>query len=482
MSAIRAFTMPKWGIEMTEGLLAEWKVAEGQPFARGDLIALIETDKITNDVEAEFDGVLRRAVAQVGETYPVGALLAVYAPADVTDAEVSAFVTAFRPAGEGGEPSVEPLEIASTPPAAPPVVVPEGLAISAKARALVEAAGLDVVSLTGSGAHGRLTLQDVEQASRPANAPLGGEPVSIEATSSRLDAIFASPLAKRLAVRHGLDLAGVAGGGPRGRIRKDDVLAAVQARRLPPSEASPVAEVRRAPPLAPPRDEGVEVIRMTPMRKAIARRLTESKTTIPHFYLRTRVQADALGALRRALNQEGGGKVTLNDLIVRACALALRRSPEVNIQVHGDEVRRFPHADVAVAVATEKGLLTPIVRAADTKPVREIGAEIRALAEQAHAGRLKTEAFEGGTFSVSNLGMFGIDGFDAVINPPQGAILAVGGLQRQMVEGDGGGFRFANLLQLSLSCDHRAIDGAVGARFLAMLRELLERPTSLLGD
>jgi pyruvate dehydrogenase E2 component (dihydrolipoamide acetyltransferase) len=452
---IRAFTMPKWGIEMTEGVVGEWTVAEGAPFSKGTILCLIESDKITNEVEAEQDGTLRRIVATVGETYPVGALLAVIADASVADAEIDAFIAGFK--GPGGAPAAATPPApapAPAPAAAPkPIAIPASVAISPKAAQAATALGVDVAGLAGSGRKGRITLQDVEQAARPAVA-IGGAPVSITPTTGEIETVFASPLAKRLAAQHGVDLAGLTGTGRKGRISKADVLAAV------------------------PAPSGVEIIRMSPMRKAIARRLTESKTTIPHFYLRLEVRMDALLALRERTALIAGTKHSVTDYLVRACALALASNPDVNIQVHGDDIHRHTHADIAVAVATDRGLLTPIVRAAETKSLIQISADVAALATKARDGRLQPAEFEGGTFSISNLGMFGIDGFDAVINPPQGAILAVGATRRVPIETQHA-LAFASVMALSLSCDHRAIDGAVGAKFLADLKRLIEAPHSL---
>jgi pyruvate dehydrogenase E2 component (dihydrolipoamide acetyltransferase) len=217
---------------------------------------------------------------------------------------------------------------------------------------------------------------------------------------------------------------------------------------------------------------------MSMMRKAIARQLTLSKSTIPHFYLRMSVRIDALQAMRQRARESVGQAPSVNDYLVRACAIALSANQDVNVQVHGDAIHRFRHADISVAVATEKGLVTPVVAAAETKSVARISAEIAELAARARAGKLKAEEFQGGSFSVSNLGMFGIDQFDAIINPPQGAILAVGAAQRRPVESEYT-LSFATMVQLSLSCDHRAIDGAVGAKFMADLRRLIEQPELL---
>ena len=330
-----------------------------------------------------------------------------------------------------------------------------------------------MTALSGSGRGGRITYHDVAQAMRPANAAPGGAALSVAPSTAALDAVFASPIAKRLAVQHGIDLSAVPGSGRRGRIGKSDVLARVQEATPPPP---PAPEPILQPP--PPPQAGVEVVRMSPMRKAIARQLTLSKSTIPHFYLRNAARVDALNALRAQAKRATGAAPSINDYLVRAVALALRAHPDVNVQVHGDEIHRFATADIAVAVATDKGLLTPIVRAADTKSVAAISAEVKALAERARAGRLAAEEFQGGSFSLSNLGMFGIDQFDAIINPPQGAILAVGAARQEAFAVDHA-LTFATRIHLSLSCDHRAIDGAVGARFLAELTRLIEAPEEL---
>ncbi|MFC0307646.1 dihydrolipoamide acetyltransferase family protein, partial [Rhizorhabdus histidinilytica] len=250
---------------------------------------------------------------------------------------------------------------------------------------------------------------------------------------------------------------------PRGRVRAADVIAAVPA---PAPAPVPVAA-----PAAPAPGE-VEVVAMSSMRRTIARRLTEAKQQIPHFYVRRRVRADRLLALRAAVQ---GQRPSVNDYLVKACALALMEVPQVNIQVHGQEIHRFADADVAVAVATEKGLVTPIVRAADRLSVAEISAAMAGLAQRARAGKLKPEEFTGGSFSLSNLGGFGVEQFDAIINPPQGAILAVGTARPEPIDDDGA-IRIVPVLHLSLSCDHRAIDGADGGRFLAALAGLIENP------
>ncbi|MFY9351986.1 MAG: dihydrolipoamide acetyltransferase family protein [Sphingobium sp.] len=466
MSNLRAFAMPKWGIEMTEGVVAEWKVREGAPFRKGDLLALIETAKITNEVEAEADGQFARLIAQEGETYAVGDLIAVLAgPEDKpADSEVESFIAGYKPGA--AKPAAAPAPAVVE--AAPRVAVAQDALISPAARAFAEANGVDVSGIAGSGPGGRITFQDVQQASLPPVA-VGGLAVDITPVGAALGELFASPLAKRLAVQHGVDLSGVSGTGPKGRICKADVLALVKAPAPEPAVS-----------FAPPAAGAAEVVRMSPMRKAIARALSHSKATIPHFYLRSKVRIDAILGLRAQAKAATGEAPSINDYIVRACALALARHPDVNVQVHGEEIHRFASADIAVAVATDKGLITPIVRGADRLSVAAVSREVKALAEKARAGRLQAEEFQGGSFSVSNLGMYGIDQFDAIINPPQGAILAVGAGVREPVE-IGNALAFATIVKLSLSCDHRAIDGAVGADFMRTLKGLIEEPALLTG-
>lgn len=478
MSKLRALTMPKWGIEMVEGTIAEWRIAAGDQIKKGQLLALIETDKIANDLEGELDATVARVVAEAGSVYPVGALLAVLATDAADAAEVEDFVRNFRAAAgsaaaesQGAEPAAA---TAAAPPATPPPPpaapkIPKDANISPAARRLADAHGLGLDKLKGSGRRGRITLQDVDQVTKPPAATTTGPAVSVAVTTSGLDAFHASAYAKRLAVQRSVDLAKIKGTGPRGRISRADVLKA----------GAPVAAAASAPVVVASGAAEFSVEKFTPMRKAIARQLTLSKSTIPHFYLRMRVRVDALSGLRERIRKDGGKPPSVNDYLIRAAALALVEIPQVNIQVHGEEVHVFKHADVAVAVATDRGLITPIVRSADLKPVAQIGAEIRDLADRARAGKLKAEEYSGGSFCVTNLGMFGIDEFDAIINPPQGAILAVGALQRQFVE-DAGSVTFANTVKLSLSCDHRAIDGAVGARFLSALRDLIEKPQRLI--
>lgn len=477
--AVRAFTMPKWGIEMQQGTLAEWLVSEGDAFEKGQLLALIETDKITNEVEAEAPGVLRKIVASAGETQPVGALLAIFGDSDDADDAVEAFAASFKAAdtstaaGRAAAPPPKPAAVPPPAPAAAKATIPQDLAISPEARRRAEEAGVDVTRIAGTGRTGRITLQDVEQAIRPATLPVAGEPVANAVGTEALDGHYASPLAKRLALLHGIDLSGLKGTGPRGRISKADVLG--RAEPSPAPAPIPAVPARITP------DNHPEILPMSAIRKTIARRLTEAKQNIPHFYLRAEVTVDALLKLRPTANLIMGVKASVNDYIVRAAALALIEVPDVNVQVHGDAIHRFPDADVAVAVATERGLVTPIVRSANRLRVDEISETVKALVAKAQAGKLAMAEIDGGTFTVSNLGMFGVDQFDAIINPPQGAILAVGASRKVWAEGADGGGRFENRIGFSLSCDHRAIDGAVGARFLQALKAIIEKPERLFG-
>lgn len=411
-------TMPKWGIEMTQGTITEWHAQPGQAITKGDALLDVETEKIVNSVEAPASGTLRRILADSGATENVGALIAVFAGADVADADVDAFIAGFRPADTGFEPE------SSGSPAAPAPAVAATPAVSADS------------SSDGGGK--------------------------------------VSPIARRLAERLGIDVSLIKGTGTHGRVSKEDVeayAASLQASGSANGSASTAATTQSAG-AGPVRE------RMTSMRATIAKRLLESKQTIPHYRLAADVELTALLAHRATLNAGGAAKVSINDLLVRATALALARHPEVNAQLQGDEVVKYAQADVCVAVASANGLVTPVVRAAETKTAAQIAAEVADLAERARGNRLTREEITGGTFTVSNLGMFGVDRFDAIINPPQVAILAVGAATDRVVARDGLP-AVRRMLTLTLSCDHRVVDGAMGARFLATLRELVEDPRSL---
>ena len=409
-------TMPKWGIEMTQGTITGWHAEPGQAVTKGDTLLDVETEKIVNSVEAPVSGTLRRILADVGATENVGALIAVFAAADVPEPEVDAFVTGFRPADTGFE--------------------PEGGSASAPAAA-----------------------------STPSPSPSSGDA-----------AAKVSPIARRLAERLGIDISQVKGTGTGGRVSKEDVeaYAATLQSGGPAPAAAPTGGTTAASPAAsaPTRE------RMTSMRATIAKRLLESKQSIPHYRLVVDVELTALNARRAALNAGGDGKVSVNDLIVRATALALVQHPAVNAQLQGDEIVKHAQADICVAVASDAGLVTPVVRAADDKSVVQIAREVADLAERARTGKLTRDEITGGTFTVSNLGMFGVDRFDAIINPPQVAILAVGAARERVVVRNGQP-AVASIATLTLSCDHRVVDGATGAKFLATLRELLENPERL---
>ena len=407
-------TMPKWGIEMTQGTITEWHAQPGQAITKGDALLDVETEKIVNSVEAPASGTLRRILADSGATENVGALIAVFAGADVADADVDAFIAGFRPADTGFEPE------SSGAPAAPAPTVAATPAVSADS------------SSDGGGK--------------------------------------VSPIARRLAERLGIDVSLIKGTGTHGRVSKEDVEA--YAASLQASGSASIAATTQSAGAGPVRE------RMTSMRATIAKRLLESKQTIPHYRLAVDVELTALLAHRATMNAGGATKVSINDLLVRATALALARHPEVNAQLQGDEIVKYAQADVCVAVASANGLVTPVVRAAETKTAAQIAAEVADLAERARGNRLTREEITGGTFTVSNLGMFGVDRFDAIINPPQVAILAVGAATDHVVARDGQP-AVRRMVTLTLSCDHRVVDGAMGARFLTTLRELVEDPRSL---
>ena len=410
-------TMPALSPTMTEGNLAKWLRAEGDRISPGDVIAEIETDKATMEVEAVDEGVLAKILVGEGsEGVAVNSVIALL----LEEGEDEGALESYRAA-----------------PAAPPAALPA--AAAANAEPLATAA--------------------------PAGAGDGGR-------------IKASPLARRMALQADIDLAQIAGSGPHGRIVKADIEAVLG--RAPAVVAAPAA---RAPAPAAARSPVAEVPH-TNMRRVIARRLTEAKRDIPHFYLSLDCEVDALLELRKTLNgkaeaAEPGHKLSLNDLVIRATALALRKVPEVNVSWTDEVLLKHDAVDLSVAVAVAGGLVTPVIRDADRKGLAEISGEMKELSGRAHEGKLLPEEYQGGTFSISNLGMFGVREFAAVINPPQSAILAVGqALERPVVKD--GALATATVMTVTLSVDHRAVDGAVAAGFLAAFRGLVEDPLTML--
>jgi len=422
--------MPKLSDTMEEGRILRWLRKEGEHIETGQPLAEVETDKATVEMESYSTGVLRKLVASEGETVIVGALIAVLGTADE---DISALL-----AEAAGQPAAAPP--AETP--APALAAPVATAPTARATA-------------------------------------PGPPAAPAASGRR--AVRASPLALRMAAEVGLDVGALAGSGPQGRVIKRDIEAALAAAQPPaPVAASePGQERPRAVRPTAPREGGAEVtaVDLSMMRRTIARRLVQSKGPVPHFYLTVDVAMDRTWEAWRALREEKS-PVTLNDVIIKVTAAALRRHPEMNASFGGDHVKQYARIHVGVAVAVEEGLITPVVRDADLKSMEEIANLTKGLIERARARQLQPDEYTGATFSISNLGMYGVEEFSAIINPPEAAILAVGAV-REVPVVEGGAVKIGRRMKITLSVDHRVADGAMAARFLQTLRRMLENPLLL---
>ena len=407
-----AVEMPKMTDTMEEGVLVEWNVEEGTTISAGDIIAQVETDKATMDVEAYDDGVVLRRVASEGDALPIGALIAVLGK---SGEDVDSFLKQYHVGGGKAEQSVA-------------------------------------------------TTAEPEPA--PAAAPA--------APSSEGERLKASPLARRMAQENGLNLGDLTGSGPEGRIIKRDIEAAL---------AAPTPVV--APIEIPKPARSYESVRISSMRKVIARRLAKSKYSAPHFYLTVDVDMEQVIAARKRLNQHaersGGRKISFNDLITKACGASLALHPDINSTYAADdnEIRRYQYIDIGIAVALDEGLVTPVVRDVDKKGLGQIAEETARLAKRARDRKLTPEEMDGSTFTTSNLGMFGVEEFTAIINPPNACILAIGAI-RDVPVVKGGQVVPGKRMKLTLSSDHRVVDGASAARFMVTLRNYLEEPLSLL--
>ena len=427
--------MPALSPTMEEGTLAKWLVKEGDSVSSGDLLAEIETDKATMEFEAVDEGVIGKIlVAEGTQNVAVNQPIAILLAEGESVGDIGA--SASAPAPTSGAPASAPV-------------------------------------------------------AAPAGSPPAARAAPVAADGSR---IFASPLARRIAANKGLDLKTLKGSGPHGRIVKADVEGAAVAAAAPAPVAASAAKAAPAPVAVPAgpstdivlrtyADRKFEEIALDGMRKTVAARLTEAKQTIPHFYLRRDVRLDALLKFRSTLNKQlesRGVKLSVNDFIIKASALALQQVPEANRVWAGDRMLQLKPSDVAVAVAVDGGLFTPVLKDAEMKSLSALSAEMKDLATRARNRKLAPHEYVGGTFAISNLGMFGIDSFDAVINPPHGAILAVGAGVKKPVVGDDGELSVATVMSLTLSVDHRVIDGALGARLLGAIVDSLENPLGML--
>jgi pyruvate dehydrogenase E2 component (dihydrolipoamide acetyltransferase) len=431
--------MPKLSDTMEEGTVIEWKKKTGDAVKKGDVLAEVESDKASFELEADADGVLS-IVIDAGKPVPVGDLIANI--------------------GKEGEAPAKPEAKAD---------VKEAKA-EAKPKAEPEPKAEDETQEVAAAAEGEVEGPTEEPAQEPAGEPVEARPA---ATADGGDGprIKASPIAARLAAEMGVNLAGLKGSGPEGRIVKEDVLAA--AKQAGPSGA----RAQRAPARTGPEVEHEELTRM---QTIVARRMVESKTTVPHFYLTTEVRMDEAVRIQKQIRESvtGAEKLTISDLVMRASALALRTYPGVNASWGGDHIEVKRRINIGFAVAQPKGLVVPVLKDVDSKDLVQISIESRQLIERARAGKPSPQDLEGGTFSISNLGMFGVTDFAAVVNMPEAAILAVGAVSDKPVV-DGGQVVAGKLMQMTLSVDHRVLYGADGAQFLAEVKRLLENPVSL---
>lgn len=506
-------TMPSMGFDMTEGKVARWLKAVGDAVERGETIGEIETEKATVDLSAPVAGVLAQIIVQAGETVPVNTPIAIIAAAGEE-------VPASAPQGSPGEKQKEGAQPTAT-------AEPEQASVGDAGKRTAEAGEGGTRVATGQGApeetaaieigkQGELEKQEEGSPATSTVTPtqetggVGGAAAKPGAAATQLGGdgqgdgrIRVSPLARNTAEAEGIDLRSVRGSGPDGRIIQRDIQAVIEARkkgapmRAPavaatpagrpapsPAPAQPPAAKPAQSPVAPAAPaalvEGEQPL--TRMRQAIARRLLESKTTIPHYYLTIEVMMGEAMKLRAQLNAMAAGdadKLSVNDLIVAAAARTLRKFPNVNAYFKGDRIELHAHINVGVAVAVEDGLLTPVLHDADQKSLKQIAIETKELAARARANKMKPEDLGPGTFTISNLGMYGIDEFAAIINPPELAILAVGAVKAMPVVVDDS-ITVAQVMKATLSADHRIVDGALGARFLQELKKLLENPVNLL--
>ncbi len=431
--------MPALSPTMTEGTLAKWLKNEGDTIESGDILAEIETDKATMEVEAVDEGTLGKIVVDGGtEGVAVNTVIGLILEEGEDESALEDADTS-GPDGGGSKSDKTPEPEPEPDPEPEPEPEPK---------------------------------REKSDGSQKSSAKSDGE------------RIFASPLARRIAKDEGIDIAEVSGSGPRGRVIKRDVEKAIKEGTGKPAPAADGDAPAPQPATAAAIDDGVlppyEEVKNSSMRKVIAKRLTESKQTVPHFYLTIDCELDNLLAVRKRLNEQSDAyKISVNDFVIRAAAIALERVPDANAMWAGDSIRKFSRADVSVAVAIPDGLITPVIRDAGAKGLRQISDEMKSLAAKARDGKLMPEEYQGGTMSISNLGMFGIKDFSAIINPPQGCILAVGAGEQRAVVKDGA-LAVATVMTCTLAVDHRVVDGALGAEYLAAFKPLIEDPVSML--
>ncbi|KJH64367.1 2-oxo acid dehydrogenase subunit E2 [Acinetobacter calcoaceticus] len=512
MSEIKTLEIPKWGLSMEEGTIAQWLIKEGDSFNKGDEICEIETTKIVNVLEAPFAGTLRKILAKDGDTLPVGGLIAVCAESQVSDAEIEKFIASLggSAANEPETSSEQSVAVASAPAVVEKAEQPKTVATSASAPVkvakgvyavpeslqgyqasnelfatphalkLAEKHNVNLAKVTGSGREGRISVQDIQKAVQAAGGqwPDVKQQHQAKVVKSTADdsQVLATPVARRLAKQWGINLNDCRVSGTRGRVCKEDV-EAVYNRNNPTAGSEQSTQCAVAQP-----QSTITTVAMNGMRKAIASRLQAAKRNAPHFRLVVDLNVEALQNLRKQINETVPQvRLSINDMLIKAAAAALIKVPEVNVQFDEatQSILQFSQADISVAVAIPNGLITPIVKAANQKSLAQISDDMRDLATRAKTGKLQPDEFQGGSFSISNLGMLGVKQFDAIINPPQGAIMALGASEPRAVV-ENGNVVVREIVTATLSCDHRVIDGAVGAKFLASFKQFVENPALIL--